>query len=648
MRNEFNGSRIDQSSYAGVVNALSVTVVDTFGRIWPNTPATRYGSTPTGSYFSGYNSRQFDLATDSGRYAAANFLTNVIPNGWYVAIKNAFWDNLSSRNYFINKWKADTAVLGAGKSLYHALYNMGFTKIDSFYKERVFVFMRKKGDNAYPLYQEVTDSLSQYLEPTFNIKGSEIAGQYNSTIIGPAKAWNALKWKTFATDTFLRNDTSSLTIVGIDRQGREDVLYSNVKSDTSLADISVQRYPKLRLLWMAKDSVTLTSPQMAYWRVLYTPVPEAALNPAQHIAFSDTLSQGQMQTFSAAIENLTPQPMDSMLVRYKIVGADGVTRTLADRRYRGLSGEGDTLHASISFDPASYPGRNLFFVEANPADDQPEQYHPNNLGYLPFRIGVDTRNPLLDVTFDGIHILNGEIVSARPMIKIKLKDENRYLALDDTGLIKVALRYPSDSTEPHQIPFDGVRCRFIPATKTEPVNEAYIEFRPELAQDGTYQLSVSGIDKTGNTAGGTAGATSGAQYKIAFEVDNKPSITNVLNYPNPFSTSTAFVFTLTGSQIPSQFKIQILSVTGKVVREITKNELGPLHIGRNLTEYKWDGRDQFGQLLGNGVYLYRVVTSLNGEDMALREDTHQMTRSGGSGGIDRFFKNGYGKMYIMR
>ncbi len=646
MKNLYNDSRIDQSSYNYVFNALSVTVIDTFGRIWQNSPTTRYGADPYNNPNGGLNSRQFNLATDSGRYYAANFLTNVVPNGWYVAIKNSYWHGYSSPNFFIDKWKADTAVLGPGKSLYHALYNMGFNKIDSFYKERVFVFMCKKGDNNYPLYQGVTDSLTQYLAPIFPIQGSDLVGQYNSTVVGPAKAWDALKWRTFATDTFARNDTSTLTVMGIDKLGAEVQLFDNLRRDTSLQGISAALYPKLRLLWKGKDSLTLTSPQMAYWRVLYTPVPEAGLNPNTHLVFSDTLSQGQMQTFSTAIENLTPQPMDSMLVRYKIVCNDGVTRTLGDRRYRGLKSEGDTLHASITFDPAPYPGKNLFFVEANPGADQPEQYHPNNLGYLPFRIGVDTRNPLLDVTFDGVHILNGDIVSARPFIKIRLKDENRYLALDDTSLVKVSMRYPSDSTEAQPVPFDGVRCRFIPATKTEPVNEAYIEFRPELVQDGTYQLSVTGIDKSGNTAGGTAGSTSGAQYKIAFEVDNKPSITNVLNYPNPFSTSTAFVFTLTGSQIPSQFKIQILSVTGKVVREITKGELGALHIGRNITDYKWDGRDQFGQLLGNGVYLYRVVTSLNGEDMALREDNARATRNGG--GIDRFFKNGYGKMYIMR
>jgi len=117
-------------------------------------------------------------------------------------------------------------------------------------------------------------------------------------------------------------------------------------------------------------------------------------------------------------------------------------------------------------------------------------------------------------------------------------------------------------------------------------------------------------------------------------------ISNLLNYPNPFSTSTAFVFTVTVSEVPQNIKIQILTVTGKIVREITKDELGPLHIGRNITDFKWDGTDQFGQKLANGVYLYRVVTSLNGKTMDKYKAEGDNT--------DRYFNNGYGKMYLMR
>src|SRR4029077_20814888 len=148
-----------------------------------------------------------------------------------------------------------------------------------------------------------------------------------------------------------------------------------------------------------------------------------------------------------------------------------------------------------------------------------------------------------------------------------------------------------------------------------------------------YELIVSGKDQFGNTAGTTP-------YRVKFKIITKPMISNLLNYPNPFTTSTAFVFTITGSEVPQNMKIQILTITGKIVREITMDELGPLHIGRNITEYKWDGNDQYGQRLANGVYLYRVVTTLNGKRMDKFQDKGDDT--------DRYFNKGYGKMYLMR
>ncbi len=66
------------------------------------------------------------------------------------------------------------------------------------------------------------------------------------------------------------------------------------------------------------------------------------------------------------------------------------------------------------------------------------------------------------------------------------------------------------------------------------------------------------------------GNKSGVQpYEIQFEVITKSSITHFYPYPNPFSSSVGFVFTLTGGNIPDQMKIQIMTVTGRVVREIS-------------------------------------------------------------------------------
>ena len=101
--------------------------------------------------------------------------------------------------------------------------------------------------------------------------------------------------------------------------------------------------------------------------------------------------------------------------------------------------------------------------------------------------------------------------------------------------------------------FDGSIMKFIPANLNSGENTANIEFNPNL-EDGEYELIVTGKDKAGNKAGDI-------EYRGVFRVINKPMVSNLLNYPNPFTTSTAFVFTLTGKQVPQEFKIEILTLT---------------------------------------------------------------------------------------
>jgi hypothetical protein len=293
---------------------------------------------------------------------------------------------------------------------------------------------------------------------------------------------------------------------------------------------------------------------------------------------------------------------------------------------------GDTAIISYSVDTKNYSGANTMFVNVNPNYDQPEQYLFNNFLFRNFYVKPDNYNPTLDVTFNGVHILNRDIVSAKPQILIKLKDNNRFLELNDTALMKVQVRLPSGETKEYR--FDNDTLKFTPANMSA-VNDntATIDFTPAFLEDGEYELIVNGKDRSGNEAGKL-------DYKVVFTIINKPMISNLLNYPNPFTTSTAFVFTVTGSEVPQNLRIQVLTITGKVVREITKEELGPIHIGRNITEFKWDGTDQFGQKLANGVYLYRFITNLNGKSLDKYKQAGDNT--------DKYFNKGYGKMYLMR
>lgn len=242
-------------------------------------------------------------------------------------------------------------------------------------------------------------------------------------------------------------------------------------------------------------------------------------------------------------------------------------------------------------------------------------------------------NPILDVTFNGEHILNNDIISPSSEILITLKDDNPYLVMDsdsDTSLFAVYLTDPDGVMK--KIPFVDAQgntiMNWIPANTG---NKKFKIVYPVLfTKDGTYTLLVQGQDRSGNLSGDY-------EYQIDFKIIQESSITEMMNYPNPFSTSTRFVFTLTGSEIPDRVFIQVMNISGKVVREITEADLGNIRIGRNITEYAWDGRDDYGDLLANGVYLYRVHVSSSGKEIKHLES-----------GADAHFHKGLGKMYLIR
>lgn len=333
-----------------------------------------------------------------------------------------------------------------------------------------------------------------------------------------------------------------------------------------------------------------TPAQIDRWHVLYDLAPEAAIDGTNGYYFShlnDSINEGEILSFSADVRNIFDIDMDSLLVNYWIQDNSNVKHPITYSRQDSLR-VGDLLRDTVTFSTEGFSGFNSLWMEVNPyingslfVTDQPEQYHFNNILQVPFKVASDNENPLLDVTFDGRHILNGDIVNPNAEILITLKDENPYLIMDeitDTTLFGVYLTDPAGNLK--RIPFvDGQGNTVMQWIPAESNNKRFkIIYPTAFKLDGKYRLLVQGSDKSGNLSGDY-------QYKVDFEVIQSSSITHMMNYPNPFSTSTRFVFTLTGSEVPDDIIIQIMTVSGRVVREITENEIGRIYIGRNITEY---------------------------------------------------------------
>lgn len=457
-----------------------------------------------------------------------------------------------------------------------------------------------------------------------------------SPLIGPSLKWHSLNWRYNSIESN-SYDTVNVFVLGKNAlTGQVDTLLKLGEDQADVLNldliINASTYPFLKLLSIIKDDSLRTAPQMDRWHVLYDPAPEGAINPNPYYVFAnDTVAEGDSLCITLPFKNVSEFDFaDSLIFTYWVENASNPFIPLPDTLLRSNLHPDSTLLDVFKVSTQGLAGKNALWVHVNSPSNskyQNEQYDFNNIARIPFEVLVDKINPILDVTFDGVYILNADIVSSKPKILISLKDENKFLGLTDTSAFEIYLRYPGASTD-QRVWFANSWIHFISAQL--PVNNCKIEFNPILPFDGIYQLNVKAKDRSNNFSGASV-------YKIQFEVINKPSVTKVLNYPNPFSTSTKFVFTITGFEIPETFMIQIMTISGKVVREIKREELGYIHIGRNITDYAWDGKDEFGDLLANGTYLYRVTTRLNNGILENRES-----------GADAFFTKEIGKMVLIR
>ena len=628
---DVNGALVVQSVCG--VSGIIFTVLDPISlKPWNNViggSSGLYGSDPVcGS--SRLANFQFNILSQAKRDSAMKFL-DLVPDNFIVIARNISGTNPASNTYAAD-WEADTTAFGPNNSLYHRLLSQGFVLIDSFYKPRAFIFMYQKNNPAFTPDFVFSKDIYDKITLSHNFNAPDTLGYITSPKFGPATAWKEMHWRGSSLE-LNSPDNPKVEIIGIDSLGNSTTLFNVDKTmqDVDISSVNASRYPFMQLRMRNSDSVKLTPYQLSYWRLNFTPAPEGALTPNLYFLTKDTLEQGEILHFGIAFKNISLSAFDSMKIKIEVIGNNNVTHLLPLQRVKPLI-SGDTIKLQYDIDTKAFSGSNTLHVDFNPDNDQPEQYHFNNFLYRNFFVKADKFNPLLDVTFDGVHILNRDIVSARPHIVVKLKDESKFLSLDDTALMKVQIQFPDGSLRTYK--FDNDTMRFTPANLASGENTATIDFSPLLSgDDEEYVLIISGKDVVGNTAGQL-------DYQVDFRVISKPMISNLLNYPNPFTTSTAFVFTVTGTVVPQNIRIQILTVTGKIIREITKDELGPLHIGRNITEFKWDGSDMYGQKVANGVYLYRVLTNLNGKSLDKFKDDGDNT--------DKYFTKGYGKMYFMR
>ncbi|WP_082116006.1 putative type IX secretion system sortase PorU2 [Hymenobacter terrenus] len=482
-----------------------------------------------------------------------------------------------------------------------------------------------------------TPGHDQIIELRDTLQQRSTAGRVVSPRIGPVGEWLSL-YSTIRTAN--ANGYHTLKVVAIDPQGTESVVFPNVTSSAqALSTIAASQYPYLRLELALGDSVTRIPPQLRQWLVTYRPLPEGVVRrdlvPAASYAPATLVQQATTTgniSFPVNFQNVSTAAFAAPLqarVNLRNAATNNVDYTTVIS-VPGALAAGATAVVPVSIDMIGRSGTFTIEVFVNPRL-QPEQLYSNNELLLDaFTIIDNNLPPTLDVAFDGRHILNGELVSPTPVISIQLNDEDKLRHVTDASFFNVTLQRPGQAV-PAAVNVTGADVNFS-VDKTNG-SVAKLEYRPGQSAplaDGMYTLRVQGRDPSNASAGSQ-------EFQVKFEVVNASKITNLYPYPNPVINKARFVFTVTGQELPRNMKIQILTLTGRVVREIFMNELGPLHIGNNITDFAWDGTDTYGDRLANGTYLYRVALDDPGNQFSHRETAG-----------DKAFKNDWGKLVLMR
>jgi hypothetical protein len=123
-----------------------------------------------------------------------------------------------------------------------------------------------------------------------------------------------------------------------------------------------------------------------------------------------------------------------------------------------------------------------------------------------------------------------------------------------------------------------------------------VYYRLRDLEDGEHTLSFKAWDVYNNSQ------TQDIQFVVAGEDELK--ITRVLNYPNPFIDYTEFWFNHNRPFEPLEVMVQVFTVTGKLVW--TQNQIANTN-GFLFRDLSWNGRDDFGDKIGKGVYVYKLT-----------------------------------------
>ncbi|MEI6091834.1 MAG: FlgD immunoglobulin-like domain containing protein [bacterium] len=135
---------------------------------------------------------------------------------------------------------------------------------------------------------------------------------------------------------------------------------------------------------------------------------------------------------------------------------------------------------------------------------------------------------------------------------------------------------------------------FVSGAGTSLTSKYYSYLDKKVNPSSTYQYQIRQIDNDGTVS-------CKATDIITVTYDNIGELTLNQNTPNPFSALTDISFSLPTNALA---KLEIVDLLGNTVKVLNNSNL---NAGKH--SFRWDSKDEFGNDVNNGTYIYRLVVA---------------------------------------
>jgi hypothetical protein len=222
-------------------------------------------------------------------------------------------------------------------------------------------------------------------------------------------------------------------------------------------------------------------------------------------------------------------------------------------------------------------------------------------------IFLDNEGPGIRLSLNEEGFAEGGLTNESPILLAQLSDSSGINTAGGIGHDIIATLSPTNLS---------TNSSFTPQPSTFLLNDFYqsdadtyksgrIRFPLPVLEPGAYSIKLRAWDVLNNPSERTLSFVVGEPGVLRVQ--------RVLNYPNPFTTRTAFWFEHNAPGQILNVAVEVMTITGRVVRTIRSTVLTEGNFSRDL---EWDGRDDQGDRLGRGTYLYRLKVSAVGKGEA--------------------------------